>query len=136
LRTDGAADSKDGRETFVQTRARPRRVEPEQGGDTVALLALLIAVLAVGVGLATEAHGLGVVYFVLVCPALIATLIKRRRRGESRRAAHWGETLVEFLVDFLGAVAATIGIIIALVVAAVIALSIFCAVAMSRGSFH
>jgi len=127
-----------GDNTFVPARKErsPRANFGEQDEnksvDNISVAVLIASLLVIRAGIVYEAPGLGIMFAIIVVPALFAVLVKRERRMQSDHPADWGDTIS----DFLGAVGVTIGILVLLPVVAVIALLIFCAVMLASGGFR
>jgi hypothetical protein len=133
----GAGGAAVGENIFVARRGAsesrpPQYREMQASVDNASLAFMALALVIVGCGIAREAPGLGIVYAIVMLPAMLATVVKRSRRIQSHRSAGWGDTIA----DLFSGIAIGIGILVALPVVAIIAVLIFCAVTASSQSFH
>jgi hypothetical protein len=94
------------------------REEPARRTVQLNTLMLLIAVIAVCLGVLHEAPGLGIVLVILVIPALARTIGGARRRQALGRSMSWDERFLNFF--------ASLGIVIVIEVAAAIAFVATC----------
>lgn len=96
---------------------------------TVTALLVIVALVAVGVGLWGEAPGVAMLLFVVAAPAVLATLVRihvRRRRGE---AISPGQTALDYLLSAAVIVALTFGAGALVIAGVVVYLFLIC----SRG---
>lgn len=95
----------------------------------IATFLVLVLLVLVGIGLATEEVGLVIVYALLVTPPLLGALFRIRRRAKQGHVS-WGEKFATLLMS--GAI--MIGILGVLWIAALGALVAFCFVAIATGN--
>ena len=95
----------------------------------LATVCVLVMLVLVGIGVATEEAGLGIVYVIMVTPPLLGTLLRVRKRRSKVGNVTWSEKFMTLMVS--GAI--MLGVIGLLWIAAIVALLAFCFVALAGG---
>jgi hypothetical protein len=126
------------RHTRVEDAARGRSAEPsiwdrEIAGPPArsgAMVLLAVALCVVGLGLYLVAPGFGVLFLIVIAPALIATFVSLDRRGKDTSESTFGESIA-FL---LGKLFKTVAILFLVIFGIVIAAGVFCFVLFASNS--
>jgi hypothetical protein len=109
--------------------------QPMTAGQGAALSALAVAVVVVGLGVTLAAPGLGILYAVVLAPALVRTFVAVREESTAgaatSRLAAFGQSLAISALAFAG----SLGVIVATLAAGLMACFAICMGAIASDAF-
>jgi hypothetical protein len=87
----------------------------------VSTVVILLVVLLVGIGIATDSPGTSMLYGIAVAPALIATIVRTMRKKERGEQVTWATRFVTLILSLAVTGVVVYGLIIAAIIATIVA---------------